>query len=146
VENPLDQPLNTLTRYLRLCDVPVPVGVEGELADLFTGDAVWEGVGPAYAGKFGRTEGRTAVLRMISSYLPPNTHFRENVHLLYPGTIELSDSTARGNWLMQQLSRDESGAAEIMVARLDVTFRLDAGQALIHRFRTEQIFSAQLAG
>lgn len=144
--NPLDQLLNTLTQYLQLCDVPVPDGVKGKLGDLFTDDAVWEGVGPKYAGKFGRTEGRTAVLEMISAYLPPNAYFRENVHLLHPGTIELSDSTAQGSWLMQQLSRYESGAAEIMVARLDVTFRLDVGRALIHRFRTEQIFSAPLAG
>ncbi|MDW6064421.1 hypothetical protein SAZ11_48870 [Streptomyces sp. FXJ1.4098] len=31
----------TLTRYLALCDVPA--GAEGELGDLFTEDAVWEG-------------------------------------------------------------------------------------------------------
>ncbi|MGW1030136.1 nuclear transport factor 2 family protein [Streptomyces sp. NPDC002577] len=143
---PRDRVMNTLTRYLQLCDVPVPHGAEGEIGDLFTDDAVWEGVGPKYGDKFGRTEGREAIVEMISAYLPPNSHFRENVHLLFPGNIDLGDSTARGSWLMQQLSRYESGAAEVMVARLDVTFRFDARRALIRRFRTEQLFSAPLAG
>ncbi|TPQ23312.1 nuclear transport factor 2 family protein [Streptomyces sporangiiformans] len=141
-----DRAMNTLTRYLQLCDVPVPSGTEGELGDLFTDDAVWEGVGPKYGDKFGRTEGRQAIAEMVSAYLPPNSHFRENVHLLFPGNIDLGDSTARGSWLMQQLSRYESGAAEVMVARLDVTFRFDARRALISRFRTEQLFSSPLAG
>ncbi|MER5182238.1 nuclear transport factor 2 family protein [Streptomyces sp. NPDC002896] len=143
---PRDRVMNTLTRYLQLCDVPVPDGAEGELGDLFTDDAVWEGVGPKYGDKFGRTVGREAIVEMISAYLPPNSHFRENVHLLFPGNIDLGDSTARGSWLMQQLSRYESGAAEVMVARLDVTFRFDARRALIRRFRTEQLFSAPLVG
>jgi hypothetical protein len=143
--SPRDRVLDTLTRYLQLCDVPVSEGAEGGLGDLFTDDAVWEGVGPKYGEKFGRTEGRQAIVDMVSAYLPPNSHFRENVHMLLPGTIDLGDSTARGRWLMQQLSRHESGAAEMMVARLDVTFRFDARRALIHRFRTEQVFSAPLA-
>lgn len=143
---PRDRVMNTLTRYLQLCDVPVPAGVEAELGDLFTDDATWEGVGARYSEKFGRTEGRQAIVETVSSYLPPSSHFQENVHLLFPGNIELDDATARGSWLMQQLSRYESGAAEVMVARLDVTFRIDAGRALIRRFRTEQLFSAPLAG
>jgi hypothetical protein len=145
-----DRVTETLTRYLQLCDVPVPVpapdGVGDELGNLFTDDAVWEGAGPKYGEKFGRTEGRPAIVDMVSAYLPPNSHFRQNVHLLLSGTIDLGESTARGSWLMQQLSRYESGAAEVMVARLDVTFRFDAGRALIRRFRTEQLFSAPLAG
>lgn len=141
-----DRVMNTLTRYPQWCDVPVPEGVETALGDLFTDDAIWEGVGPKYGEKFGRTEGRQAIVDMASAYLPPNSHFRENVRLLFPGTTELDDVTARGSRLMQQLSRHESGAAEIMVARLDVTFRIGAGRALIRRFRTEQFFSAPPAG
>ncbi|MEU3620252.1 nuclear transport factor 2 family protein [Streptomyces sp. NPDC006872] len=143
---PRDRVMSTLTRYLQLCDVPGPDGAEGgELGDLFTDDAVWEGAGPKYGEKFGRTQGRQPIIDMISAYLPPHSHFQENLHLLFPGNIELSESTARGSWLMQQLSRYESGAAEMMVARLDVTFRLDERRALIQRFRTEQLFSAPLA-
>ncbi|MFD4599824.1 nuclear transport factor 2 family protein [Streptomyces sp. NPDC058464] len=137
---------DTLDRYLRLCDVPVRDGAAGELGELFTDDAVWEGVGPEYSGEFGRREGRAAILEMLAAYLPPSTYFRENVHLLFPGTLDLpDDATARGTWLMQQLSRYTSGAAELRVARLDVTFRLapDA-PARISLFRTERLFSAPL--
>ncbi|MCX4902828.1 nuclear transport factor 2 family protein [Streptomyces sp. NBC_00878] len=141
-----EQVMNTLDRYLRLCDVPVRGEGMVELGELFTDDAVWEGVGPEYSGEFGRREGRQAILEMLAGYLPPNPHFRENVHLLFPGTIDLSDTTARGTWLMQQLSRYASGTAEVRVARLDVTFRLDPVRpALISLFRTERLFSAPLA-
>ncbi|MDX6310903.1 MAG: hypothetical protein QOF44_367 [Streptomyces sp.] len=134
----------TLTRYLRLCDVPVPPDVQGAVADAFTEDAVWEGLGQDYTAKFGRTEGRAAIAGMLAEYLPPNPHFRTNVHLLFPGTVEVTDGTAQGSWLMQQLSRYESGAEEIMVARLDVTFRLGPEEALISTFRTQRLFCAPL--
>ncbi|MFG3289121.1 nuclear transport factor 2 family protein [Streptomyces sp. NPDC048179] len=134
--------VDTLTRYLALCDVPARE--QGDLADLFTEDAVWEGGGSTYAGKFGRTEGREAIVSMLSGYLPPSPHFRTNVHLLFPGTVDVDGSTAQGSWSMQQLSRYESGGAEMMVARLDVTFRLDGDRPRISRFRTERVFSAPL--
>ncbi|MGY0056716.1 nuclear transport factor 2 family protein [Streptomyces sp. LZ34] len=136
--------LATLNRYLALCDVPA--SAEGELADLFTEDAVWEGGGAAYAEKFGRIEGREAIVGMLSAYLPPNPHFRANVHLLFPGTVEINDNAAHGSWRMQQLSRDDSGDAEIAVARLEVTFRLDPDRPRISAFRTERLFSAPLPG
>jgi SnoaL-like domain len=138
--------VGTLTRYLRLCDVPVPAGTDGELGELFTEDAVWEGAGAAYAGEFGRVEGREAIVAMLAAYLPPRPHFRANVHLLLPGTVTCSAATARGDWLMQQLSRYASGAQELVVARLDVVFRLAGPTAAISRFRTERLFSAPLGG
>lgn len=132
----------TLIRYLALCDVPVRAS--GDLADLFTEDAVWEGAGSDYAEKFGRTEGRTEIVAMLSRYLPPHPHFRTNVHLLFPGTVDTDGTTARGTWLMQQLSRYASGRSEIVVAQLDVTFRLGDGRARIAAFGTERLFSAPL--
>jgi hypothetical protein len=132
----------TVTRYLALCDVPTRG--DGDLGDLFTEDAVWEGGGDAYAEKFGRTEGRTAIVAMLAEYLPPHPHFRANVHLLFPGTVDTDGTTARGSWPMQQLSRYESGSAEVMVARLDVTFRLDDDHPRISAFRTERLFCAPL--
>jgi hypothetical protein len=144
VEDARDRVEAVLTRYMRLCDVPVPPGTEGALAALFTEDAVWEGAGTDYVAKFGRTQGREAIAGMLSEYLPPNPHFRSNVHLLFPGTIDVTGGTARGNWLMQQLSQYESGAQELMVARLDVTFRLAPQEALISGFRTQRLFSAPL--
>ncbi|MEU9470820.1 nuclear transport factor 2 family protein [Streptomyces avermitilis] len=136
--------VDTLARYLALCDVPVRT--EGELGDLFTEDAVWEGGGSEYAEKFGRTEGREAIVEMLSAYLPPTPHFRTNVHLLFPGTVDVKGVTAQGSWPMQQLSRYESGAAEVVVAKLDVTFRIGPDRPRISAFRTERLFSAPLAG
>lgn len=136
--------VGTLTRYLRLCDVPLPAGEDGELGDLFTDDAVWEGAGAAYLDRFGRVTGREAIAAMLATYLPPRPHFRSNVHLLFPGTVECTAGGARGRWPMQQLSRYASGAEELMVARLDVTFRLAGRAALISEFRTERLFSAPL--
>ncbi|MFJ3804284.1 nuclear transport factor 2 family protein [Streptomyces sp. NPDC090088] len=132
----------TLTRYLALCDVPAPV--DGDLGDLFTEDAVWEGGGTDYAAKFGRTEGREAIAAMLAGYLPPSSHFRTNVHLLFPGTVDSDGASAHGSWPMQQLSRYEDGRTEIMVARLDVTFRLDPDRPRIRAFHTERLFSAPL--
>ncbi|MGW3650481.1 nuclear transport factor 2 family protein [Streptomyces sp. NPDC000878] len=136
--------VDTLTRYLALCDVPVRT--EGELGDLFTEDAIWEGGGSEYAEKFGRTEGREAIVEMLSAYLPPTPHFRTNVHLLFPGVVYVKGGTAQGNWSMQQLSRYESGFSEIMVAKLDVTFRIGPDRPRISAFRTERLFSAPLTG
>ncbi|WP_405863778.1 nuclear transport factor 2 family protein [Streptomyces sp. NBC_00005] len=143
--NQREHVMDTLDRYLRLCDVPVRDEVTGELGELFTDDAVWEGVGPEYSGEFGRREGRAAILEMLAGYLPPSPHFRENVHLLFPGSLDLQETTGRGTWLMQQLSRYPSGAAEMRVARLDVAFRLAPdGPARISLFRTERLFSTPL--
>lgn len=136
--------VDTLARYLALCDVPVRT--EGELGDLFTEDAVWEGGGSEYAEKFGRTEGREAIIGMLSAHLPPTPHFRTNVHLLFPGVVDVKGPTAQGSWHMQQLSHYVSGSTEIIVARLDVTFRIGPDRPRISVFRTERLFSAPLAG
>jgi hypothetical protein len=136
--------VDTLTRYLALCDVPLRT--EGELGDLFTEDAVWEGGGSEYAKEFGRTEGREPIIEMLSAYLPPTPHFRTNVHLLFPGVVDVKGFTVQGSWSMQQLSRYESGAAEVMVARLDVTFRIGPDHPRISALRTERLFSAPLTG
>ncbi|MEV0777813.1 nuclear transport factor 2 family protein [Streptomyces sp. NPDC050433] len=133
-----------LTRYLELCDVPRPSHASGTLAELFTPDAVWEGVGPLYAAKFGRTTGSAAIEKMLSAHLPPHGHFRANVHLLHPGTTHVDGDEIRGRWLMQQLSRYDSGAAEAVVARLELTFRRQGSGISISRFRTERVFAADL--
>ncbi|MFE2678144.1 nuclear transport factor 2 family protein [Streptomyces hygroscopicus] len=105
--------------------------MSGGLADLFTPDAVWEGAGPLYTEKFGRTSGPVAIAAMLSPYLPPNPHFRANAHLLHPGTTRTEGDEVRGRSLMQQVSRYASSEAELIVARLDVAFRVTTGGALI---------------
>lgn len=143
------QAVACLTRYLQLCDVPAPDDpdtVLAELAELFTQDAVWAGGGGEYAEKFGRSEGRAEIVRMLAGYLPPQDHFVANVHLLMPGAVEQDGPVIRGSWPMQQLSRYADGNSEIIVARLDVVFHVGEGKAQIREFRTERLFSAPLGG
>ena len=62
-------------RYMFLCDTPMPesgvTNVEQRLElilDLYTEDAVWEGVGEYYAGQFGRAEGKDAIRRHFEGF------------------------------------------------------------------------------
>ena len=136
---------NTLNRYMDLCDVPREAFLWEEMADLFTPDAVWEGIGPDYSGKFGALKGRGNILSMLAGYLPPSAHFKRNVHLLGEGRISVSDAGATGQWIMQQFSAYESGRSELIGARLLVDFVLTGGSAQISHFRTEKLFTADLA-
>ncbi|MBT2522569.1 nuclear transport factor 2 family protein [Arthrobacter sp. ISL-28] len=136
---------STLSRYMDLCDVPRSEFLWEEMAALFTADAVWEGIGPEYTGKFGQLKGRETILSMLAEYLPPSPHFRRNIHLLGHGQIAAADSTATGQWIMQQLSEYEAGGTELISARLTVDFEYADGRARISHFRTEKLFTADLA-
>jgi hypothetical protein len=55
-------------RYMFLCDTPLPeYGIESDekridlIMELYSEDAVWEGVGEYYDGQFGRLEGAGAI-------------------------------------------------------------------------------------
>lgn len=134
----------TLSRYLDLCDVPRPSFPWDDMASLFTEHAVWEGIGPEYTGKFGRLEGRSAVLAMLADFLPPSSHFKRNVHLLGNGRVAAAGDTASGQWIMQQISEYDGGGTELISARLTVDFELGDGTARICHFRTEKLFTAGL--
>ncbi|AOI75230.1 nuclear transport factor 2 family protein [Burkholderia sp. NRF60-BP8] len=133
----------TLTRYMALCDVPEEAGAGPSLAELFTADAVWEGVGTQYARKFGRVEGPTAIVAMLGRYLPPDPHFAANLHFLTSESIEIGagHASARGRWIMLQASRYADGSAELIAARLTVDFApaADGAAWLIRHFRTERV-------
>ncbi|MFC6061500.1 nuclear transport factor 2 family protein [Streptomyces ochraceiscleroticus] len=151
MESPRERVETTLTRYFQLCDVPAPSGAGGPgavreaLSALFSEDAVWEGVGPAYAAKFGRAQGRKAVVAKVASFLPPRPHFTSTVHLLGQGTVVTDGVTAHGTWPLQQFSRYVSGEAELLVARLEVAFYLSEERTLITHFRTERMFRTPLS-
>ncbi|MCZ9881713.1 nuclear transport factor 2 family protein [Arthrobacter sp. B2a2-09] len=134
----------TLSRYMDLCDVPRHSFPWEDMASLFTEHAVWEGTGPEYTGKFGRLEGRPAILAMLANFLPPSPHFKRNVHLLGNGLVAAADGTASGQWIMQQLSEYDGGGTELISARLTVDFELIDGTARICHFRTEKLFTAGL--
>ncbi|CAD6560899.1 hypothetical protein LMG27952_07287 [Paraburkholderia hiiakae] len=135
----------TMARYMALCDVPSGA-LDGEsLASLFTADAVWEGIGPQYTSKFGRIEGRDAIVAMLARYLPPAPHFATNVHFLTSESIEMvTPARASGRWIMLQASGYVDERAELIGARLEVDFvpAPDASTWLIAHFRTERLFDA----
>jgi hypothetical protein len=134
----------TISRYMALCDVPAGT-LEGEtLAALFATDAVWEGIGPLYAGKFGRLTGHAEILAMLTRYLPPTPHFAVNVHFLTSETIEVQGAFAKGRWIMLQASGYVDTHAELISARLEVDFAPAPGGRdwLITHFRTERLFDA----
>ncbi|RQR42295.1 nuclear transport factor 2 family protein [Burkholderia sp. Bp9142] len=132
-----------ITRYMALCDVPEEAGDGPALAALFTADAVWEGIGPQYARKFGRLEGTDAIVAMLRRYLPPVPHFTANLHFLTSESIDVGadHASARGRWIMLQASRHADGTAELIAARLTVDFAPaeDGSAWLIRHFRTERV-------
>lgn len=134
----------TMARYMDLCDVPRPNTPDQELAALFTPDAVWEGIGAEYSGKFGRVRGREAILTMLKSFLPPSPHFRTNIHVLGEGKLVVSDAGTTGQWIMQQISEYDDGSRELIIARLNVDFVVEDGAALISHFQTEKLFVHEL--
>lgn len=133
-----------MARYFQLCDVPNPELDLAELGSLFAPDAVWEGAGRDYEGKFGRHAGREAIVAMLAGYLPPSEHFTANAHVLGEGRINVTGGTAHGTWIMQQFSAHTDGSRELVAARLSVDFTLDGALATISRFRTERLFAEPL--
>ncbi|TDQ98543.1 nuclear transport factor 2 family protein [Paraburkholderia silvatlantica] len=134
----------TMSLYMALCDVPAAI-LDGEsLGALFTDDAVWEGVGPQYAEKFGQLSGRAAIVAMLQRYLPPTPHFATNVHFLTSETIDVAGPRAKGRWIMLQASGYVDERAELIGARLEVDFvPLTNGRDwLIAHFRTARLFDA----
>ena len=144
-----DEVRKTIARYMALCDVPCAPLAGESLAALFTDDAVWEGIGPQYAQKFGRLQGRAAIVEMLQRYLPPLPHFSTNVHFLTSEHIEVEGDSAKGRWIMLQASGYVDARAELIAARLEIDFvPTTCGESgvrrpwLIHHFRTERLFDA----
>lgn len=133
---------NTLARYMTLCDQPCNDRQFPQLADLFTADAVWEGVGQDYAQTFGRQQGRAAITAFLGGYLAPSTHFRRNLHFLTSDQVMVSDDgeQVHGQWIMLQISTYEDGRSEAISARLNIDFRVgEDGRWLMAHFRTQRL-------
>lgn len=131
----------TLARYMHLCDQPCDDRSFPQLPDLFGADAIWEGVGPLYAGKFGRHRGPAAIAAFVGAYLAPSTHFKRNHHFLTADQVSVAQdgASAQGRWLMLQLSTYGDGRAEAITARLTVDFAPIGERWLIVHFRTERL-------
>lgn len=132
----------TLSRYMHLCDQPCAERGFPQLQDLFTDDAIWEGVGTHYAGKFGQHRGAAAIIAFIGGYLAPSAHFKRNHHFMSSEQIRVASDcrSARGQWLMLQISTYADDSAEAITARLSIDFLpASDGRWLMSHFRTERL-------
>lgn len=131
-----------MNRYMALCDALCPSTPLDELAGLFTGDAVWEGIGEKYRHTFGRVVGRPALRAMFAKYMVEPSHFALNVHFLTSELIQpRSPVFATASWIMLQTSTFADGASHLNAARLTVDFRAEDGAWRMAHFRTENLFS-----
>lgn len=143
-------------RYMFLCDTPLPehgVADDAEridlVMDLYTHDAIWEGVGEYYDGQFGRAEGADAVRAHFVSFwgqkrdpaLILNAHYltSEQIHV-----DEGTGDTASGQWIHMQPWLFSDGTALLRSSRLNNSFRKVDGTWKISRTRTENVFVAPL--
>lgn len=143
-------------RYMFLCDTPNPeFGVADDAArielilELYTEDAVWEGVGEYYDNQFGRAEGKAAVRRHFEGFwgqkqdpaLILNCHYltSEQIHIHEGG------KTADGQWVHMQPWLFSDGKALLRSSRLNNTFRKVDGVWKVSRTRTENVFVAPLS-
>jgi hypothetical protein len=133
-----------MARYMDLCDVPRALTQVRELAELFSEDAIWEVVGSQTAQTFGQHQGREAIAAFVVGYLPPSEHFRLNLHYLTSESIVVDGSTARGQWIMQQICTYADGRSELFGTRLNIDFRCVDGAWLIAHFRTQRLFNTGL--
>jgi hypothetical protein len=143
---------NVLARYMTLCDQPCHDQAFPQLGDLFTANAIWEGVGALYTQSFGKQSGRAQIVAFLSTYLAPSTHFSMNVHFLSSDDVKVAvgGDRAYGQWVMLQASTYENGSSELVSARLTIDFILHDGIWQISHFRTQRLFNmpwqAQPAG
>lgn len=129
-----------MARYTHLCDWPgQPLG--SEFRELFAPDAIWEGVGSRYAGKYGRHEGRERIMAFFEGLSHGQPPFQFNAHFLTSESIEVEGSSAIGGWMLLQPYTSTRGESSFVGARLRIAFRLDSGRWRIAHFRTENLFS-----
>ncbi|WP_367104152.1 nuclear transport factor 2 family protein [uncultured Psychrobacter sp.] len=130
-----------IQRYMALCDV-LDVGFDlSLLMDLFTEDAVWQGVGKRYQKTFGAYEGKEAIAKMFEKYTVPPAHFALNSHFLTNEFINVAEKTADGTWLLLQTATFHDGRSQLSSAKLTVKFSLEKEQWKIKYFQTESLFN-----
>ncbi|GAB3443876.1 nuclear transport factor 2 family protein [Actinophytocola sediminis] len=133
-------------RYLFLCDTPCPeFGVRDDrhridlIMDLYTEDAVWEGVGEYYEGQFGRAEGAAAIRRHFEAFWSPERDpaLVLNVHYLTSEQIHVDGDRATGQWVHLQPWLFADGTGVLRSSRLNNTFRAVDDTWRITHTRTE---------
>jgi hypothetical protein len=141
-------------RYMWLCDTPLPeFGVTADadridlIMDLYTEDAVWEGVGEYYDGQFGRAEGAAEIRAHFTSFWGERTDpaLVLNAHYLTSEQITVTGEEAAGQWIHVQPWLFSDGTAVLRSSRLNNAFRRVDGVWRITRTRTENVFVAPLS-
>jgi ketosteroid isomerase-like protein len=141
------------TRYMFLCDTPCPeYGVRDDahridlIMDLYTEDAVWEGVGEYYDNQFGRAEGADAIRRHFEGFWgqKQDPALVLNAHYLTSEQIDVSGDEATGLWIHMQPWLFSDGSALLRSSRLNNAFRKTPDGWKVTRTRTENVFVAPL--
>ncbi len=140
-------------RYMFLCDTPCPeFGVENDrqrvdlIMDLYSDDAVWEGVGSFYDGQFGRAEGKAAIREHFERFWGEKRDpaLLLNVHYLTSEQIHVHGDEADGQWVHCQPWIFSDGRSLLRSSRLNNAFRRIDGVWKVTRTRTENVFIAPL--
>lgn len=140
-------------RYMWLCDTPIPeygVGDDGERIDLilelYTEDAVWEGVGEYYDQQFGKAEGKDAIRRHFEGFWDgkQDPALVLNAHYLTSEQLHVDGAEATGQWIHMQPWLFSDGAGLLRSSRLNNAFRRTPEGWRITRTRTENVFIAPL--
>lgn len=137
-------------RYMFLCDTPCPeYGIENDLQridailDLYTEDAVWEGVGQYYDNQFGRRVGKDELRAHFNEFWgeKQDPALLLNVHYLTSEQIHVADSgvEADGQWIHFQPWLFSDGKSLVRGSRLNNAFRKENGVWRITRTRTENV-------
>ncbi|NMO03032.1 nuclear transport factor 2 family protein [Gordonia sp. TBRC 11910] len=140
-------------RYMFLCDTPCPeFGVADDaeridlILDLYTDDAVWEGVGDYYNDQFGRLDGKQALREHFQRFWGERRDpaLVLNAHYLTAEQIYVAGNQATGQWIHVQPWLYADGSGLLRSSRLNNAFRKVDGRWLISRTRTENVFVAPL--
>jgi ketosteroid isomerase-like protein len=140
-------------RYMFLCDTPCPdAGVEDDaervnrIMDLYTEDAVWEGVGSYYDNQFGRMVGKAAIRSHFEGFwgTKRDPALILNVHYLTSEQIHVRGDEAEGQWVHCQPWIFSDGSSLLRSSRLNNAFRKVDGIWKVSRTRTENVFVAPL--
>jgi ketosteroid isomerase-like protein len=140
-------------RYMFLCDTPCPeAGAEDDaerinrIIDLYTEDAIWEGVGAYYDNQFGRSVGKAAIRKHFEGFwgTKRDPALLLNVHYLTSEQIRVHGEEANGQWVHCQPWIFSDGSSLLRSSRLNNGFRKVDGVWKVSRTRTENVFVAPL--
>ncbi|GAC50742.1 nuclear transport factor 2 family protein [Gordonia aichiensis] len=137
-------------RYMFLCDTPNPeYGVRDNqhridlILDLYTDDAIWEGVGEYYSNQFGRAVGKGQIRAHFNRFWPEkqDPELLINAHYLTSEQIHVhaDGESADGQWIHFQPWLFADGKGLIRGSRLNNLFRKVDGVWKVARTRTENV-------